>query len=144
MNLSFVNFLIPLASQSNRLRTKSLTYSVLGATWFVHRKSPLREWRGSKKYEKFSCWEMISPSREDPVLSIMWTLLCPAVRLPGVGQYHNLPPWIFSTVRRRDVMQVQVTAVHCHPLCLQGWYQQVAAAKYQYCSQYGNCREEWI
>ena len=70
MNLSFRNFLIPDCSQVKRFLRKLLIYSVVGATWFFHRISLLREWRGSKKYEKFSSTEIISPSRDDPVLSI--------------------------------------------------------------------------
>ena len=70
MNLSFRNFLIPDSSQLKRFLRKLLMYSVLGATWFFQRVSLLREWRGSKKYEKLSSTEIISPSRDDPVLSI--------------------------------------------------------------------------
>ena len=70
MNLSFRNFLIPDSSQVKRFLRKLLMYSVLGATWFFQRISLLREWRGSKKYEKFSSTEIISPSRDDPVLPI--------------------------------------------------------------------------
>ena len=70
MNLSFRNFVIPDCSQVRRFLRNLLMYSVVGATWFFHRISLLREWRGSKKYEKFSSTEIISPSRDDPVLSI--------------------------------------------------------------------------
>ena len=69
MNLSSRNFLIPDSSQVNRFLRKLLIYSVVGATWFFHCISLFSEWRGSKKYEKSSSTEIISPSRDDPVLS---------------------------------------------------------------------------